>query len=65
MKVSKAMHFLFNRKLLCKFPIKQKALRAGCAPRGNEFNCFAIPLEREESQATLYLSKGDKKGYEI
>ena len=22
---------LFNRKLLCKFPIKQKALRAGCA----------------------------------
>ena len=51
--------------MLCKFPIKQKALRAGCAPRGNEFNCFAIPLGREESQATLYLSKGDKKGYEI
>ena len=29
------------------FPIKQKTLRYGCAPRGDEVYCFAIPLGRE------------------
>ena len=40
-------------------PIEQKALRAGCAPRGEENYRFAIPLGRESaSQAdTLFQQK--------
>ena len=46
--------FLIHRKLR---PMNQKALRAGCASRGEEVSCKQQRSSAKESQATLYLLK--------
>ena len=39
------------------YPIKQKALRAGCAPRGEEVDCFALHSGAQELQGILDFSE--------